>query len=147
MTDDRTLRTSRTLPFSPEEIYGAFASPELLATWWGPEGFSNTFEIHEFTEGGRWKFVMHAPDGSDYQNESKFEVLEPNSKIVILHDCSPNFRLTVELTAEARGTHVTWTQVFEDSKTAQMVKERAGPANEQNLDRLKRVLEQEDSAI
>ncbi|RFF27462.1 hypothetical protein DZK25_08660 [Wenzhouxiangella sp. 15181] len=52
MTDDRTLRTSRTLPFSPEEIYGAFASPELLAAWWGPEGFSNTFEIHEFTEGG-----------------------------------------------------------------------------------------------
>ena len=142
MTDDRTLRTSRTLPFSPEEIYGAFASPELLAAWWGPEGFSNTFEIHEFKEGGRWKFVMHAPDGADHQNESKFETLEPYSKIVIHHDCPPNFRLTVELTAEGHGTHVTWNQEFEDAQTAQAVKERAGPANEQNLDRLTRVLEQ-----
>lgn len=147
MTEDRTLRTSRTLPFSPEEIYGAFAAPELLAAWWGPEGFSNTFEIYDFKEGGRWKFIMHAPDGTEHQNESKFEVLEPYSKIVIHHDCPPNFRLTVELTAEADGTHVTWNQVFEDAQTAQLVKERAGPANEQNLDRLTRVLEQARNAV
>ncbi|RFF27461.1 hypothetical protein DZK25_08655 [Wenzhouxiangella sp. 15181] len=90
---------------------------------------------------------MHAPDGTDYQNESRFEALEPNSKIVIQHDCPPNFRLTVELTAKGRGTHVTWTQVFDDAQTAQVVKERAGPANEQNLDRLTRVLEQVRSAV
>jgi uncharacterized protein YndB with AHSA1/START domain len=48
MTEDRTLRTSRTLPFSPKEIYGAFASADLLALWWGPEGFLNTFEIFDF---------------------------------------------------------------------------------------------------
>ncbi|WP_165856642.1 SRPBCC domain-containing protein [Marinobacter sp. JSM 1782161] len=147
MTDDRTLHTSRILPFSPEEIYGAFASPELLAAWWGPEGFSNTFEIHDFREGGRWKFIMHAPDGTEHQNESKFEVLEPNSKIVIHHDCPPNFWLTVELTVEADGTQITWNQMFEDARTAQVVKERAGPANEQNLDRLTRVLEQERNAV
>ncbi|MDX1805386.1 MAG: SRPBCC domain-containing protein, partial [Alcanivorax sp.] len=134
--------TSRTLPFSPEDIYGAFASPELLAAWWGPEGFSNTFEIHEFTEGGRWTFVMHAPDGTAFSNESRFEVLEPNSRIVIYHACPPHFRLTVALTAEGSGTLVTWTQVFDDAQTALAVKERAGPANEQNLDRLTRVLEQ-----
>ena len=147
MTDERTLYTCRILPFTPEEIYGAFASPEVLAAWWGPEGFSNTFEIHEFTEGGRWTFVMHAPDGTDYQNESKFEALELNSKIVIQHDCPPNFRLTVELTGEGRGTHVTWNQVFEEAQTAQAVKERAGQANEQNLDRLTRVLEQANNAV
>lgn len=147
MTDDRTLRTSRTLLFSAEEIYGAFASPKLLAAWWGPEGFSNTVEIHDFIEGGRWKFVMHAPDGTNYQNESTFEALEPNSKIVIHHDCPPRFRLTIELTAEGHGTRVTWNQVFEDAETAQVVKERAGPANEQNLDRLTRVLEQTRSGI
>lgn len=145
MSEYRTLRTSRSLPFSPEEIYGAFASPELLAAWWGPEGFSNTFEIYEFKEGGRWKFVMHAPDGADYLNESKFEALELNSKIVIHHDCPPNFRLTVEITPESCGAYITWTQVFEDAQTAQSIKERAGPANEQNLDRLTRVLEKEKS--
>lgn len=141
MTDDRTLFTARTLPFSLEEIYSAFASPELLAMWWGPEGFTNTFDIFEFWPGGRWVFVMHAPDGTDYANTSTFESLEPNARIVIHHDCPPQFRLTIGLKAQGRGTHVTWTQVFENAQTARAVRERAGPANEQNLDRLTRVLE------
>lgn len=140
MTKDRTLRTSRNLPFSPKEIYGAFASADLLASWWGPEGFSNTFEVFEFTAGGRWKFTMHSPDGQNYHNESFFEELVPESKIVIHHDCPPNFRLTVELNPEGEGTHLTWVQVFEDAETAQAVKLRAGPANEQNIDRLTHVL-------
>lgn len=140
MTEDRTLRTSRALPFSPKEIYGAFASADLLASWWGPEGFSNTFEVFEFTAGGRWKFVMHGPDGKDYRNESFFEELVPNAKIVIHHDCPPNFKLTVELTPVSEGTHVTWEQIFEDAETAQAVKQRVGSANEQNIDRLTHVL-------
>ena len=140
MTEDRTLRTSRTLPFSPKEIYDAFASADLLASWWGPEGFSNTFEVFEFTAGGRWKFVMHGPDGKNYPNESFFEELVPDAKIVIHHDCPPNFKLTVELTPVSEGTHLTWAQVFEDAETAQAVKLRAGPANEQNIDRLTHAL-------
>lgn len=140
MTEDRTLRTSRNLPFSPKEIYGAFASADLLASWWGPEGFSNTFEVFEFTTGGRWKFTMHSPDGKNYRNESLFEELVPESKIVIHHDCPPNFRLTVELIPEGEETRLTWVQVFEDAETAQAVKQRAGPANEQNIDRLTEVL-------
>jgi uncharacterized protein YndB with AHSA1/START domain len=146
MTEDRTLRTSRTLPFSPSEIYGAFASADLLASWWGPEGFSNTFEVFEFTAGGRWKFVMHGPDGKNYPNESFFEELVPDAKIVIHHDCPPNFKLTVELTPISEGTHLAWVQVFEDAKTAQAVKLRAGPANEQNIDRLTHVLSTEANA-
>jgi len=146
MSEERTLRTTRTLPFSPKEIYGAFASPDLLALWWGPEGFSNTFEVFEFTPGGRWKFVMHGPDGNDYLNESLFEALVPDSRIVIHHDCPPNFKLTVELTPDSEGTYLTWEQVFEDAETAQAVKQRAGSANEQNIDRLTRVLEEASDA-
>ena len=136
MTEDRTLRTSRTLPFSPAEVYAAFASADLLASWWGPEGFSNTFEVFEFTEGGRWKFLMHGPDGKDYLNESVFSALVPDAKIVIQHICPPRFTLTVELTPVSGGTQLTWEQVFEDAKTTQAVKRRAGLGNEQNIDRL-----------
>lgn len=140
MTEDRALRTSRDLPYTPSEIYGAFASADLLALWWGPDGFSNTFEIFEFTEGGRWKFVMHGPDGGSYPNESLFAELVPDTKIVIHHDCPPNFKLTVQLTPFIGGTRLTWEQVFDDAVTAQAVKERVGSANEQNIDRLTQVL-------
>lgn len=138
--EDRTIRTSRTLPFSPMAVYGAFASPDHLALWWGPDGFTNTFEVFEFKVGGKWKFVMHGPDGKNYPNESVFAQLESGSKVVIEHVCAPYFTLTVNLTPVAGGTLVRWEQVFADAKTAQAVKPIVGPANEQNLDRMTQVL-------
>ena len=83
---------------------------------------------------------MHGPDGKNYLNDSFFEELVPDSKIVIHHDCPPNFKLTVGLTPDGEGTHLTWEQVFEDAETAEVVKQRAGSANEQNIDRLTTVL-------
>lgn len=138
--DARTMRTARVLPYSPAAIYEAFALPALLAQWWGPEGFTNTFEIFEFKVDGRWVFAMHGPDGQSYANESVFAALEPNSQIVIEHVCAPLFTLAVQLNAVANGTEVSWTQVFADIETAQAVKHIVEPANEQNLDRLTRVL-------
>lgn len=140
MNHDATLRTERTLPYPPQAIYNAFASADLLATWWGPEGFTNTFETFDFTVGGRWVFVMHGPDGKSYANTSVFEALEPGQRVVIRHDCAPTFTLTVALAEVPGGTHLTWEQAFDDATTAQAVKAIVGPANEQNLDRLTRVL-------
>ncbi|MEZ5652938.1 MAG: SRPBCC domain-containing protein [Burkholderiaceae bacterium] len=135
------MQTTRTLPFPPRQIYDAFASPDALAAWWGPEGFSNTFEVFEFREGGRWTFIMHGPDGKDYANDSFFETLVPDTRIVIRHDCAPTFTLDVTLEPVSQGTHLTWSQVFDDARTAQAVRQIVGPANEQNLDRLTGVLE------
>ena len=144
--EDRTMRTSRTLPFPPMAVYGTFASPDLLALWWGPDGFANTFEVFEFKVGGKWKFVMHGPDGKNYPNESVFAQLKPGSKVVIEHVCAPYFTLTVKLVPVAGGTQVSWEQVFADAKTAQAVKHIVGPANEQNLDRMTRVLTNANAA-
>jgi uncharacterized protein YndB with AHSA1/START domain len=136
----KTMRTSRILPFPPSAIYAAFSLPALLAQWWGPEGFTNTFEVFEFKPGGQWKFVMHGPDGNHYPNESVFAQLETNIKVVIEHVCAPLFTLTVQLTPVENGTQISWEQVFADVAIAQAVKSIVEPANEQNLDRLMRVL-------
>ncbi len=137
-----TFQTERTLPFSPQAVYNAFASAPMLATWWGPEGFTNEFESFEFEVGGRWTFVMVGPDGVRYPNQNIFTELEPASRVVIRHDCQPFFMLRVQLTQVAGGTHLLWQQVFDDAHIAQAVKAIVGPANEQNLDRLTRVLAQ-----
>jgi uncharacterized protein YndB with AHSA1/START domain len=146
MNPSNTLRTSRTLPHSPAAVYGAFASPRLLALWWGPDGFSNSFKVFEFHVGGSWKFVMHGPDGTEYANENMFTALEPDSKIVIEHISPPRFTLTVEITAAPKGAHIEWIQAFEDGNTARAIKHIVEPANEQNLDRLDRALGQTPSA-
>ncbi|PUE57586.1 polyketide cyclase [Limnohabitans sp. Rim8] len=141
MNHDSTFHTERTLPFSPKAVYNAFASADVLATWWGPDGFSNEFETFELQVGGRWTFVMVGPDGARYANQSVFTELEPASRVVIRHDCQPFFTLTVQLTQVADGTHLQWQQVFDDAHIAQAVKAIVEPANEQNLDRLMQALE------
>lgn len=140
MNHDTTFRTERTLPFSPQAVYNAFASAEVFASWWGPEGFTNEFETFEFKVGGRWTFVMVGPDGARYANRSVFTELEPASRVVIRHDCEPFFTLSVQLTVVKGCTHLQWVQVFDDAHIAETVKAIVEPANEQNLDRLIRVL-------
>ena len=141
MHDDQIFRTQRTLPFSAQEVYNAFASAEILASWWGPEGFANEFEVFEFQVGGRWTFVMVGPDGARYPNQNVFTELDPASRVVVRHDCEPFFTLRVHFTQVAGGTQVQWVQVFDDVQMARAVKAIVEPANEQNLDRLTRSLE------
>ncbi len=137
----RTMLTSRTLPFPPEAVYRAFATPELLARWWGPDGFTNTFEAFDFRVGGRWRFVMHGPNGANYPNDNVFTALQPDRLVTIRHDCAPYFTLVVSLEPTATaGTRLRWEQVFDDAGTASAVRAIVEPANEQNLDRLTQVL-------
>ena len=135
-----TFRTYRVLPSQPPAVFEAFARPELLARWWGPRGFTNTFEICELRPGGRWKYVMHGPNGAQFQNESVFRELHEPSRIVIHHLSKPRYVLTVTLAATEGGTAITWNQEFEDAEVAARIRHIVEPANEQNLDRLLSVL-------
>src|SRR5512144_1267366 len=91
------FRSHRVLPYLRQRVFEAFARPELLSRWWGPNGFTNTFEVFEFRLGGRWKFVMHGPDGSHHPNENVFIRLDAPSTLVIQHVSQPRFVLTVTL--------------------------------------------------
>jgi uncharacterized protein YndB with AHSA1/START domain len=128
--------TYREIPATPSQIFAAISDPARLARWWGPEGFSNTFELCEFKPGGRWVFVMHAPGGTNYPNENRFVEIQDNAKIVIDHIFEPKFRLTITLTANNAGTRVSWHQALESDDFAAKAAHIITPANEQNLDRL-----------
>jgi uncharacterized protein YndB with AHSA1/START domain len=130
-----TFKTSRSFSATPEEVFAAFAAPERLARWWGPNGFSNTFEVFELKTGGQWRFTMHGPDGANYPNEATFAVVEPGRSIVIKHVSQPHFQLSIKLEPTANGTEVTWEQVFESDQVAASIRHIVEPANEQNLSR------------
>ncbi|HKZ05169.1 MAG TPA: SRPBCC domain-containing protein [Methylomirabilota bacterium] len=137
---DATFRTRRAVPYAPRQVFEAFARPELLARWWGPNGFTNTFEVFEFRPGGRWTYVMHGPNGANFQNESVFLEVKAPSTLVIHHVSKPRYVLTVTLSAYEEGTAIAWAQEFEDSAVAARIRHIVEPANEQNLDRLQAVL-------
>lgn len=132
----KTFATSREIPAKPEQVFAAFSASERLARWWGPAGFTNTFQTCDFKPGGRWSFVMHGPDGRNYPNENVFAEIVPAKKVVIQHVSEPKFFLTVALAASATGTLLSWSQAFENADVARAIEPIVVPANEQNLDRL-----------
>ncbi len=132
----KTFQTSREFSCMPASIFAAVANPERLVRWWGPAGFSNTFEHFDFQPGGKWKFVMHSPDGINYPNESEFLEIVPVEKVVIRHICEPFFTLTIQIEETKNGSKVSWIHEFDNEDIAEMVAHIVIPANEQNLDRL-----------
>ena len=132
----KTFSTPREIPATVEQVFAAISHPERLARWWGPAGFTNTFSVCEFKNGGRWSFIMHGPNGNNYPNENVFAEIEVAGKIVIQHVGEPKYRLTIVLASSSAGTVVFWSQAFESSEVASRLEHIVVPANEQNLERL-----------
>ncbi len=136
----KAFKTSRKILASPQAVFDAFSNEELLAEWWGPAGFTNTFDVFEFKNGGKWSFVMHGPDGKDYENESKFIEIVPEQKVVIYHSSEPKFTLTVTIKDIGNGSILNWVQAFENEALAYNMAHIVEPSNEQNLNRLAAVV-------
>jgi uncharacterized protein YndB with AHSA1/START domain len=132
--------TRRAFTSTPTEVFRAIQDPARLATWWGPAGFTNQFDVFDFREGGRWVFTMIGPDGARYPNEAVFARIERDHLVVIDHVCEPRFQLSITLQPTATGTLLIWDQDFADPNVAQAVRHIVEPANEENLDRLDQAL-------
>ena len=133
---DRALVTSRIIDAQRDRVYVAFSDPAQLACWWGPKGFRNTFHEFNLRPGGKWRFVMHGPNGIDYENESLFIEIAPYERVILRHISAPQFELTVTFEEVEGKTRVGWTQLFNTAAECQRVARFAVEANEQNLDRL-----------
>src|SRR5882762_10224034 len=94
-TQDRELRISRRLNAPIELVWEVWTSPEHIAQWWGPNGFSNTITTMDLRAGGEWNLVMHGPDGTDYKNKSIFKEVILHKKIVYEHVSGPKFLATI----------------------------------------------------
>lgn len=96
---------SRLIDAPRERLFRAFAQPAHLAKWWGPDGFSSTFETFDLRVGGQWRFVMHGPDGTNYPNEMVFRELVVPERVVLEHlGAVHHFFLTITLTEQAGKT-------------------------------------------
>jgi uncharacterized protein YndB with AHSA1/START domain len=133
---DREIVSTRTFDASRERLFEAFVDPHHLSRWWGPKGFTNTFQEFDPRPGGPWKFVMHGPNGVDYPNRSVFLDVVPPERIVLRHVSGPEDELTVTLAEEGTGTRLTWRMAFNSAAEREKVAAIAVPSNEENFDRL-----------
>ena len=84
-TADRGIVISRVIGAPRELVFEAFTRVRHLSRWWGPEGFTTTTRSFEFRVGGEWDFVMHGPDGTDYQEWITWREIVPPERIAMLH--------------------------------------------------------------
>src|ERR1700719_1525289 len=81
----REIVISRVINASCDVVFEAFTELRHLSRWWGPEGFTTTTRAFEFRVGGEWDFVMHGPDGTDYQEWISWTEIAPPERIALLH--------------------------------------------------------------
>lgn len=107
----------RLLDAPRELVWQVWTDPRHLAQWWGPNGFRTTTSTYDLRPGGEWRFVMHGPDGRDYQNRITFDEIVKPERLVYHHgggdDVEPvQFRSTVKFEDIGGKTKVTLRGVF-----------------------------------
>jgi uncharacterized protein YndB with AHSA1/START domain len=83
--DPRSMIATRVIDAPRELVWQAWTDPARLAQWWGPDGFTTTTSAFEQRPGGVWRFVMHGPDGRDYQNRITFDAIVEPERLVYHH--------------------------------------------------------------
>jgi uncharacterized protein YndB with AHSA1/START domain len=130
-SSDREILTTRVFDAPRGLVFKAWTDPEQIARWWGPVGFTTTTHHMDVRPGGVWRFVMHGPDGVDYQNRIDYiEVTEPE-RLVYKHsgagDTEPvNFHVTVTFDEQGERTKVTMRAVFPTAEARDEVAEKYG---------------------
>jgi uncharacterized protein YndB with AHSA1/START domain len=123
---NRTLSTTRIFNAPIELVWKVWTTLEHLDKWWGPKGFTQTTFKHEFKVDGGWSFVMHGPNGVDYQNAMIYKEIIPLKKIVIRHESLPKFNVTATFTViDSNKTQVDFKNVIDDQKACDAVKDFA----------------------
>jgi len=120
-TADRELVLSRVFDASRELVYRAWTDSTHVAEWWGPRGFTTTVHEMDVRPGGLFRFIMHAPNGTDYPNKIVFHEVVPPDRLTFTHGSDAEvdeyaFDVTVTFVEEgAAKTRLTLRQVYPSS--------------------------------
>ena len=136
MSEDNEIISRRLIAFPRQLVWKAWTDPVHLARWWGPKGFTNTFHQFDLRPGGEWVFVMHGPDGANFDNKSVFVEIVPQERIVFDHLSKPQFRVTASFEENIGRTDVTFRMTFKSADECAVLRAFVTKANEQNFDRI-----------
>jgi len=107
-----SLSIVRKLDAAPGKVWRAITEPEMLKKWMAP---SDDFKVPtaetDLLVGGRYRIVMHAPDGEVQDVSGAYREVVPNKKLVYTWawKSTPEREsiVTIELRAAGSGTELT----------------------------------------
>ena len=129
-TPDCEIVSSRIVNTAREIVFTAWTDPNHLKNWWGPAGFTNTFNEFDLRPGGKWRFTMHGPDKGNYPNECEFIKIErPIFQVLATFEEVPGNK-----------TRVVFKMLFTSAEECAKLKKFVVDKNEENFDRLENEL-------
>ncbi len=140
---ERQIVLQRLIEADPATVFDAWCTPDGVAAWFGPDGFTLTIDAMDVRAEGEWIFTMHGPDGTDYPNRVRYEVVERPTQLVYVHDDPAAgedgaFRTTVLFDEWMGGTLLTMKGVWETAEARDENVRRYGSieGGRQTLERL-----------
>lgn len=67
----RQMVIERDIAAPVSRVWAAWADPEALPQWWGPDGYSCRTQRIDLRAGGEWVFEMIGPDGKVWPNHHR----------------------------------------------------------------------------
>ena len=113
--DDKTrLEVRRHFNTTVAKVYAALTDPEQMKYWMAPnDAFAESEVTLDARVGGRYRIVMHAPDGETFRVGGVFREIVPDRKLVYTWawESTPEREslVTLELSAAGDGTDLVLT--------------------------------------
>ena len=141
MIAENEIYSSRILEAPVRRVYQAFAQPQHLRNWWGPEGFTNTIHEFDLRPEGKWVLTMHGPEKGNYENESVFTDVQPEKLVAWKRLSQPLFNMEVHFKKiDEKNTEIAFRMIFKSVSECEKIKSFAVTKNEENFDRLEKEL-------
>jgi uncharacterized protein YndB with AHSA1/START domain len=107
-----SLALVRKLDAAPAKVWRAITEPDMLKQWMAPDdAFKIPTAQTDLRVGGRYRIVMHAPDGVVHDVSGVYREIVPNKKLVYTWAWKTNPEresvVTIELRAAGGGTELT----------------------------------------
>ena len=111
---DISLTLIRKIKATPEKVFAAWTDPKILKKWMAPsDDMEVTLAETNLKVGGRYRIIMHEPDGKDHIVGGTYSEISPSSKLVFTWawENAPDMEtlVTIELRKVSEGTELTLT--------------------------------------
>lgn len=102
-----TLEITRIVSAPGAVVFRAFADPDVLAQWWGPQGFTAPRVDFRPRVGDSYRIEMQPPEGDPFHLTGEFRDLEPPTRLAFTFAWEPpdpdDVETLVELAFRDRG--------------------------------------------
>ncbi len=79
---DREIHIERVFDAPRETVFALYTDPELIPEWWGPRDTTAVVDQMDVVSGGRWRFIIRNPDGSETAFRGTYREITPPQRIV-----------------------------------------------------------------